>query len=123
MVEKWWSYKWFCYSISNYLFLHHEYFSQTEIVCDSSKTWKSFALRNKKGYLKYVTNKQNKVLNIVVTIRNQIFKTFIWTIPSKLGIDYDRIKTFNSSMIETMSWNIKYLMINNNEVINRFAIQ
>ena len=66
-------------------------------------------------------NKNDRVLNIVA-IRKQIFKTFIWTIPSKLGLDYDRIKTLNSSMFETMSWNMKYLTIDNNEVINSFAI-
>ena len=67
-------------------------------------------------------NKKDRVLNIV-TIRKQIFKIFIWTIPLKLWIDYDRIKTLNSSMFNAVIWYIKYLTTKNSEVINSFVIQ
>ena len=86
-----------CYSISNYLYLYHEYYLQTEIDYDANKPWKKFVLRNKKWYWKYFMNKKDKILNIVA-IRKQIFKTFSWTISTKLEINYDRIKTLNSSM-------------------------
>ena len=83
---------------------------------------KTFCIRNKKWYLIYFIIKKDRDLNIVA-IRNQIFKTFSWTISTKLEIDYDRIKLLNSSMFDAVIWNMKYLTTKNSEVINSFVIQ
>ena len=92
------------------------------IILRVKQNSKKFCTRNKKWYLKYFMNKKDKVLNIVA-IRKQILKTFSWTISLKLEIVYYMMKNFNSVMFGTMNWDLKYLTISNNEVINSFAIR
>ena len=67
-------------------------------------------------------NNNDKVLNIVAN-RKQIFKTFSWTIPLKIEIVYYMMNILNRLMFETMNWDLKYLTISNNGIINSFAIR
>ena len=66
-------------------------------------------------------SKKDKVSNIFA-IRKQIFKTFSWTIATKLWIDYDRIKPLNSSMFWDNEWNKNISRLVIMKVINSVAI-